>query len=140
MIERYSRKCMRDIWSEKNKFDVYLKVELLNAKAWAKLGIVPEDDLKKLDKATFDSFIPEKYKNKNSFTWDFQAETISVNHPYKAINNFMTKECFIPEVVEPMPKLEKRFDEFIKLLNMEPVNLADELRKEDPSLASWLGL
>ena len=54
MIERYSRKCMRDIWSEKNKFDVYLKVELLNAKAWAKLGIVPEDDLKKLDKATFD--------------------------------------------------------------------------------------
>ena len=52
----------------------------------------------------------------------------------------MTKECFIPEVVEPMPKLEKRFNEFIKLLNMKPVNLADELRKEDPSLASWLGL
>ena len=97
--------------------------------------IVPE-----LDKATFDSFIPEKYKNKNSFTWDFQDETISVNQPYKAINNFMTKECFIPEVVEPMPKLEKRFNEFIKLLNMKPVNLADELRKEDPSLASWLGL
>ena len=53
MIERYSRKAMRDIWSEKNKFDTYLKVELLNAKAWSKLGVVPEEDLPKLDKATY---------------------------------------------------------------------------------------
>ena len=53
MIERYSRKCMRDIWSEKNKFDTYLKVELLNAKAWSKLGVVPLEDLPKLDKATY---------------------------------------------------------------------------------------
>ncbi len=53
MIERYSRKQMRDIWSEKNKFDTYLKVELLNAKAWSKLGVVPEEDLPKLDKATY---------------------------------------------------------------------------------------
>ncbi len=53
MIERYSRKCMRDIWTEDNKFGAYLKIELLNAKAWAKLGVVPEEDLKKLDKATF---------------------------------------------------------------------------------------
>ncbi|MCR5787142.1 MAG: adenylosuccinate lyase [Acholeplasmatales bacterium] len=54
MIERYSRKCMRDIWSEQNKFDAYLKVELLNAKAWNKLGVVPAEDLKKLDNAKFD--------------------------------------------------------------------------------------
>ncbi len=53
MIERYSRKAMRDIWSEKNKFDTYLKVELLNAKAWSKLGVVPAEDLPKLDKATY---------------------------------------------------------------------------------------
>ncbi len=54
MIERYSRKCMRDIWTEENKFNVYLKVELLNAKAWSKLGVVPSEDLPKLEKATFD--------------------------------------------------------------------------------------
>ncbi len=54
MIERYSRKCMRDIWNEENKFNAYLKVELLNAKAWSKLGVVPTEDLPKLDKATFD--------------------------------------------------------------------------------------
>ena len=53
MIERYSRKCMRDIWTEEAKFDAYLKVEISNAKAWSKLGVVPAEDLPKLDKATF---------------------------------------------------------------------------------------
>ena len=53
MIERYSRKVMRDLWTDQHKFEVYLKIELLNAKAWSKLGVVPEEDLPKLDKATF---------------------------------------------------------------------------------------
>ena len=38
MIERYSRKCMRDIWTEESKFNAYLKVELKNAEAWS--GII----------------------------------------------------------------------------------------------------
>ena len=39
--------------TDQHKFEVYLKIELLNAKAWSKLGVVPEEDLPKLDKATF---------------------------------------------------------------------------------------
>lgn len=53
MIERYSRKCMRDIWTEESKFNAYLKVELKNAEAWSELGVVPKEDLPKLDKASF---------------------------------------------------------------------------------------
>lgn len=53
MIERYSRKVMRDIWTEENKFNAYLKVEISNAKAWSELGVVPKEDLPKLDLATF---------------------------------------------------------------------------------------
>ncbi len=53
MIERYSRKVMRDIWTEESKFNAYLKVEISNAKAWSELGVVPKEDLPKLDKATF---------------------------------------------------------------------------------------
>lgn len=53
MIERYSRKVMRDIWTEENKFNAYLKVEISNAKAWSELGVVPKEDLPKLDNATF---------------------------------------------------------------------------------------
>lgn len=53
MIERYSRKCMRDIWTEESKFNAYLQVELKNAEAWSKLGVVPSEDLPKLAKASF---------------------------------------------------------------------------------------
>lgn len=56
MIERYSRKIMRDIWTDENKFNAFLKVEILNAEAWCKLfNLVPEDDIDKLWKnAKFD--------------------------------------------------------------------------------------
>ncbi|MDE7346303.1 MAG: adenylosuccinate lyase [Muribaculaceae bacterium] len=55
MTDRYGRDVMRRVWTEKNKFDAYLKVEILAAEAWSKLGIIPEEDVKKLwDKATFD--------------------------------------------------------------------------------------
>ncbi len=54
MIERYGRDVMRQVWTEENKFNAYLKVELLAAEAWSKLGVVPEEDVKKLnEKATF---------------------------------------------------------------------------------------
>lgn len=54
MIERYGREVMRRVWTEENKFNAYLKVELLAAEAWSKLGVVPEEDVKKLnEKATF---------------------------------------------------------------------------------------
>lgn len=54
MIERYGRDVMRQVWTEENKFNAYLKVELLAAEAWSKLGVVPEEDVVKLnEKATF---------------------------------------------------------------------------------------
>lgn len=55
MIERYGRDVMRRVWTEQNKFEAYLRVEILAAEAWSKLGVIPEEDVKKLwDKATFD--------------------------------------------------------------------------------------
>ncbi|MFF0830056.1 adenylosuccinate lyase [Brevibacillus sp. NPDC003359] len=55
MIERYSRPEMRAIWTEENKFKAWLEVEILACEAWSKLGVIPEEDVKKLwDKATFD--------------------------------------------------------------------------------------
>lgn len=54
MIERYSRPEMRAIWTEQNKFDAYLEVELLSAEAWRELCVVPAEDIVKLrEKATF---------------------------------------------------------------------------------------
>ena len=54
MIERYGREVMREVWTEENKFRAYLKVELLAAEAWRELGVVPAEDVEKLNaNATF---------------------------------------------------------------------------------------
>lgn len=55
MIERYGRDVMREVWTEENKFRAYLKVELLAAEAWRELGVVPPEDVEKLNaNAKFD--------------------------------------------------------------------------------------
>ena len=55
MIERYSREVMRKVWTEQNKFDAYLRVEILASEAWSQLGVVPKEDVEKLWKnASFD--------------------------------------------------------------------------------------
>jgi len=55
MIERYSRKVMRDVWTEQNKFSAYLKVEILSCEAWSELGVIPKEDVDRIRAAaTFD--------------------------------------------------------------------------------------
>ena len=55
MIERYSRSAMRKIWTDQNKFEAFLKVEILASKAFSELGIVPKKDAELIaKKASFD--------------------------------------------------------------------------------------
>jgi len=54
MIERYSRPVMAAIWTEENKFNSWLEVELCACEAWADLGVIPTADAQKLrDNASF---------------------------------------------------------------------------------------
>ncbi len=48
MIERYSRPEMATIWTEENKFNSWLEVELLSCEAWSELGVIPQEDVKQL--------------------------------------------------------------------------------------------
>ena len=41
MIKRYSRKDLTDIWSEENKYKIWLDVEVAAAEAMEKLGQIP---------------------------------------------------------------------------------------------------
>ncbi len=50
MIERYSRPEMRKIWSEQNKFDKWLKIEILACEALAELGKIPNSSLQNIKK------------------------------------------------------------------------------------------
>ncbi len=78
MIERYSRPQMRAVWTENNKFDAYLKVELYAAEAWQQLGVVPKEDIEKLWKnATFS--IPRIYEIEQQTKHDIVAFTRAVS-------------------------------------------------------------
>ena len=53
MIERYSRPQMKKIWSDRNKFDQWLKVEIVVCEAWAELGEIAREDIAKIKKASY---------------------------------------------------------------------------------------
>jgi adenylosuccinate lyase len=44
---------MRKIWSDENKFDQWLKVEIAVCEAWAELGEIPREDIVKIRKASY---------------------------------------------------------------------------------------
>ena len=78
MIERYSRQVMRDVWTEENKFNAYLKVELYASEAWSELGVVPKEDIMKLwEKASFS--IPRIYEIEQQTRHDVVAFTRAVS-------------------------------------------------------------
>ncbi|MDE5856099.1 MAG: adenylosuccinate lyase [Anaeroplasmataceae bacterium] len=55
MIERYSRPLMRKIWTDENKFNAFLKVEILACRAWSEIGHIPSSDVDKIEaNASFD--------------------------------------------------------------------------------------
>jgi adenylosuccinate lyase len=78
MINRYSRKEMQDVWSEKSKFDTYLKIEILNAEALNKKGMVSDEELKLIqDNSGYD--IEKIYEFEKELKHDVIAFTRAVS-------------------------------------------------------------
>ena len=54
MIDRYSRPAMKRVWSDENKYQKWLDVELAVAEAWTRQGAIPEEDMSLLRQAKYD--------------------------------------------------------------------------------------
>ncbi|MGM7315930.1 adenylosuccinate lyase [Enterococcus casseliflavus] len=55
MLERYTRPEMGAIWTDQNRYQAWLEVEILADEAWAELGEIPKEDVALIrEKATFD--------------------------------------------------------------------------------------
>ncbi|MFC1985313.1 lyase family protein, partial [Chloroflexota bacterium] len=48
MIERYSRPEMKKVWSDENKFNKWLEVEITVCDAWAEVGVIPRQTVPKI--------------------------------------------------------------------------------------------
>ena len=53
MIERYTRTDMKRVWSEDNKYDRWLDVEMAVCEAWTDEGVIPQEDMEKLRGVTY---------------------------------------------------------------------------------------
>ena len=51
MIDRYARPKMKAVWSEENRYEKWLAVELAVCEAWAEAGVIPQEDMAKLRSA-----------------------------------------------------------------------------------------
>ncbi|GMA47014.1 adenylosuccinate lyase [Tetragenococcus muriaticus] len=55
MLARYTRKNMGKIWSDENRYNAWLAVEILADEAWGELGEIPQEDVEKIkSNASFD--------------------------------------------------------------------------------------
>jgi adenylosuccinate lyase len=54
MIERYTRPEMGRIWSQENKLDKWLEVEIAVCQAWADQGVIPREAMDKIRHARYD--------------------------------------------------------------------------------------
>jgi len=124
MIERYSRPQMKKIWSEENKFDQWLRVEIAVCEAWAELGEIPEGDISKIRKA--------------GYNLDRIAEFLSITH------HDMT--AFLNSVAESLGE-ESRFihlgltssDVIDTALSLQLTQAADVLAQDIVDLIPVLG-
>ena len=58
MIERYSRKEIKKIWEEKNKYQIWLDIEIAASQAMEKIKVIPKGVSSKILKTCFN------YRNK----------------------------------------------------------------------------
>jgi adenylosuccinate lyase len=54
LIERYTPPRLREVWSDRRRFELWLQIEILACEAWSLLGRVPADALLRIRAATFE--------------------------------------------------------------------------------------
>ena len=53
MIPRYAHRRVSEIWAPRSKFDRWLRIEILAAEGWGQLGVIPRDDVAKIQGASY---------------------------------------------------------------------------------------
>src|SRR5690625_1144879 len=129
MIERYTRPEMGAIWTEENKYNAWLEVEILACEAMSELGIVPKADAKKIrDHATFN--VERIYEIEQETRHDVVAFTRSVSESLgeerKWVHYGLTSTDVVDTALSYLLKqandiLRKDISRFIKVLKEKAI-------------------
>ena len=84
MLERYTRPEMGKIWTDQNRYQAWLEVEILADEAWAELGEIPKEDVEKLERRQLSiSTVSWRSKHRRVMMWS--------HSPGLSLNRLVTK-------------------------------------------------
>ena len=124
MIERYSRKEIKKIWDEKNKYQIWLDIEIAAAQAMEKLKVIPKGvSLKIRKKAKIN--VSRIHKIESKVHHDVIAFLTSITEKVGYEGNFLHKgmtssdvldTCLSVQLVQAGKIIHKDLDEILKVL------------------------
>ena len=124
MIERYSRKEIKKIWDEKNKYQIWLNIELAAAQAMEKLKTIPKGTSSKIRKKARIN-VNRIHKIESKVHHDVIAFLTSVNEKVGSEGKFLHKgmtssdvldTCFNIQLLQSGKIILKDIDEILKVL------------------------
>ena len=127
MIKRYSRKELTDIWEEKNKYKIWLDIELAATQGMEKIGLIPRGVAKTIrSKATIN--VEKIHSIENKVKHDVIAFLTSITEKVGPKGKFlhlgMTSSdildtCFNIQLVQSAKILLKDINEVLKILKKQ---------------------
>ena len=127
MIDRYSRKEIKEIWDEKNKYQIWLDIEIYAAKAMEKLKIIPKGvsaKIRKKAKINVDRIHKIEGKVHHDVIAFLTSITEKVGPHGKFLHKGMTSSdvldtCFNIQLLKAGKILIKDIDELLKILKIK---------------------
>ena len=124
MIERYSRKEIAKIWEEKNKYQIWLSIEIAAAQAMEKLKLIPKgvaSTVRKKAKINVDRIHKIENKVHHDMIAFLSSITEKVGNPGKFLHKGMTSSdvmdtCFNFQLAQASKILKKDIDEILQVL------------------------
>ena len=124
MIERYSRKEIKEIWQEKNKYKIWLDIEIYSAQAMEKLKIIPKGvsaKVRKKAKINVDRIHNIESKVHHDVIAFLSSITERVGKEGKFLHKGMTSSdvldtCFNIQLLQSAKIILKDIDEILKVL------------------------
>ena len=131
MIKRYSRNEIAKIWDEKNKYQIWLNIEIAAAQSMEKLGIIPKgvaSKIKKKAKINVDKIHKIESKVKHDVIAFLTSITEQVGNEGKFLHKGMTSSdildtSFNLQLVQASKILSKDIDEILRILKKNLLNI-----------------
>ncbi|MCT8136626.1 adenylosuccinate lyase [Anaerobacillus sp. CMMVII] len=133
MIERYTRPEMGAIWTEENRFKAWLEVEIVACEAWAELGDIPKEDVKKIrENASFniERILEIEAETRHDVVAFTRAVSETLGEERKWVHYGLTSTDVVDTALSYLLKqaneiLEKDIQNFIEILKNKAVEHKD---------------